>query len=252
MHRDSTGGKDSNAAAPAPSSAECRAAWMFGAVSAFQSAACRILSAEDPRDVLTAALNDIPPARTRLEELIIYGLVLESAMQAAGRTADSAHASAKRGVDLLFSRSSARPYHDDMVALRAAELIIAHADQPCDGATLARAAACHETTLRRAFRRRFGMSIREYHARVRVCAAVREFAAGTHNVLAVARSVGYRTEKNFYRAVARFTGLTPAELRDANNRCVPATCHRLMACGHQCAAGPWCAVHRMRAQPAPD
>jgi AraC-like DNA-binding protein len=225
---------------------------MFGAVSAFQSAACRILSAEDPRDALTAALNSIPPARTRLEELIIYGLVLESALLAAGRTVDAAGPTAKRGVDLLFCRRNCRPYHDDMIALRVAQRIIDHYDRPCDLRTLARAAACHETSLRRAFRHRFGMSIREYHGRVRVCAAVREFAAGTHNVLAVARSVGYRTEKNFYRAVARFAGLTPAELRDADNRCIPATCQRLMGCGHQSAAGPWCAVHRMRAQPGPD
>lgn len=163
---------------------------MFGAVSAFQNAACRILSAEDPRDALTAALNGIPPARTRFEELIIYGLVLESAIQAVRRTAESSGPTAKRGVDLLFCRGSSRPGRGHIAAVRVAQLIIDDYDQSCVVRTLARAAACHETTLRRAFRDRFGMAIREYHARVRVCAAVRQFAAGTHDVLAVARSVG--------------------------------------------------------------
>ncbi len=87
------------------------------------------------------------------------------------------------------------------------------------------------------------MSIREYHARVRVCAPVRQFAAGTRDVLAVARSVGYRSEKNFYRTVAKCTGMTPAELRDAAPPCAPAACARLMRARRQ----PWCEVHRARA-----
>jgi AraC-like DNA-binding protein len=91
-----------------------------------------------------------------------------------------------------------------------------------------------------------GMSIREYHARARVCAAVRQFATGTHDVLAVARCVGYRSEKNFYRAVSKFTGLTPAELRDAKLPCAPATCGRLMGPSRHGVLTPWCAIHRLQ------
>ncbi len=70
-------------------------------------------------------------------------------------------------------------------------------------------------------------------------------------MLAVARSIGYRSEKNFYRAVSKFTGLTPAELRDAKLPCGPATCGRLIG-GRDGAATPWCAVHRLPARRRED
>ena len=57
------------------------------------------------------------------------------------------------------------------------------------------------------------MSMRDFHTRCRVAEAIRIFAAGENKTAAVARSVGYRSEKNFYRALRDVTGKKPKDLK---------------------------------------
>ncbi len=224
-----------------------RRLWMFHVASAFQDAACRILLAEHPREALARVVNCVPPPRTRVEQLVLYGMLLESAVKAAGHTNGSAEYVANHGLDLLFPAArAARSIDAQDKALRAAQFIIDHHAARCDMPKVAHAVACHPTALRTLFRQYFGMTIREYHGRVRVCETVRQFATGTTNVLAVARSIGYRSEKNFYRAVSTFTGITPAELRDAKLPCVPERCGRLCPKSRTSPNVSWCAAHRIR------
>lgn len=96
---------------------------------------------------------------------------------------------------------------------QAAIHIIDHCTSPFGAAPLARTLNVDETTLRREFKRRFRVTLREYHLRSRVAAALRLLADGERKITAIARSVGYKGEKNFFQAVRRFTGTTPGRLR---------------------------------------
>jgi AraC-like DNA-binding protein len=54
--------------------------------------------------------------------------------------------------------------------------------------------------------------MRQFHIRIRVVEAIKMFAAGARKITAVARLVGYKSDKNFYRALRAVTGLTPSAL----------------------------------------
>lgn len=54
--------------------------------------------------------------------------------------------------------------------------------------------------------------MRQFHITIRVLEAMKMFAAGDRKLTAVARAVGYKSDKNFYRAVRAVTGRTPSEL----------------------------------------
>lgn len=85
---------------------------------------------------------------------------------------------------------------------------------PLDLTRVALQVGCSATTLRWLFRTTFGMSMRDYHTRVRIRQALRLMIAGRQSVVDLAWAVGYRGEKNFYRAVRDLTGTTPARLMD--------------------------------------
>jgi AraC-like DNA-binding protein len=70
--------------------------------------------------------------------------------------------------------------------------------------------------LRDRFRRRFAMSIGEYLHLLRVSRAV-EICRGDIKIETVADELGYRSKKDFYAALARWTAQTPADLRKAGD-----------------------------------
>ena len=72
---------------------------------------------------------------------------------------------------------------------------------------------CRTTSvqLAREFRRQFGMSIPQYRRTVRPVEALSRVRH--EKVEAVARSVGYRGTKSFYRAFRELTGMTPTSFR---------------------------------------
>ena len=84
---------------------------------------------------------------------------------------------------------------------------------PIDVAEVARTVGCDQTRLRRAFRDRFGMSMRDFHTRGRIADAISLFVGGETKTAAVARSGGYRSAKNFYRALRDVTGKRPTGLK---------------------------------------
>jgi two-component system response regulator YesN len=87
-----------------------------------------------------------------------------------------------------------------------------HFAEPLNTAAIASLVACHGTTLRRAFKRRIGMSMKDFQIRCRVRKALEMLGTGL-KVQAVSQSVGYRSDRNFYNEFRRVTGLTPAAAR---------------------------------------
>jgi methylphosphotriester-DNA--protein-cysteine methyltransferase len=67
--------------------------------------------------------------------------------------------------------------------------------------------------LRRDFRARFGMSLREFHTRARVARALPLLRNGGIKIDAAARDAGFRSRRNFYAALATHTGLQPSAIR---------------------------------------
>jgi AraC-like DNA-binding protein len=71
--------------------------------------------------------------------------------------------------------------------------------------------------LERGFVASFGIGVYEYVRLVRVCLAVPLVLANRTTIEAVAADVGYASKKDFYRAVRRTVGVTPARLRREAN-----------------------------------
>jgi methylphosphotriester-DNA--protein-cysteine methyltransferase len=78
---------------------------------------------------------------------------------------------------------------------------------------LARRLGMHPVRLRRLCRELLGMSPRAYCQRTRVWQALKHLADSHEKVDAVALEFGWRSKKNFYRAVRAVTGLTPRQVR---------------------------------------
>jgi AraC-like DNA-binding protein len=57
------------------------------------------------------------------------------------------------------------------------------------------------------------MRLPEYQRRVRMLRAIEQIAANQSNIESVARDVGYRSKKNFYRSFRKLVGFTPTEFR---------------------------------------
>ena len=154
-----------------------------------------------------AVIAGVPPPRTRVEELVLAGLVTEMTLAEPRGT----RSGVSSYVDKLGELMPAEPW--SVLARRVARRIVDRCREPLNVRHLARDLGVDETTLRKEFRRVFGVSPREYHLRARVAAALQLLGAGDLKVAAVARAVGYRDEKNFFSAVRRLTGRTPGELR---------------------------------------
>ena len=78
-------------------------------------------------------------------------------------------------------------------------------------ARLARHFKTSQSTIRKAFRRKFGRSVHEYQQLARIVASLDDVRFT--KVEAIARSVGYQSTKNFYSAFRRLIGRTPREYR---------------------------------------
>ena len=164
------------------------------------------------------ALALLPTAETPLERLVRQGLILDVLL---GCVNDRAYSHDERTVNVVrrVLETSARPSPLlDSPESRAAGHIREHAADPLDVQQLARAIGCHQTQLRRSFRERFGVSMRDFHRRCRVASAITLFANGESKTTAVARSVGYRSEKNFYRALRHVTGKKPTEVKSMSRQ----------------------------------
>jgi AraC-like DNA-binding protein len=161
-----------------------------------------------PDAALLDAVPHVPLPGNRLEELVLGGLLTE-------RAAGGPCAGVSEIEDRLHRLAGATTKRRGVpVASRAAMIVREQPQRQLAVAAIARLVRCDQTRLRRAFRAKYGMTLREYHLRARVSAALTLMAAGTRKTGAIAVLVGYSGETNFYRAVRRFTGCTPGRLRE--------------------------------------
>src|SRR6266545_3453258 len=104
--------------------------------------------------------------------------------------------------------------HPDRLARRVASLIREKVAEPLDLAEIASEVAAHEATIRRAFKREYHMTPREYHKRVRVEMAEDLLrVAPAEKIDTVGAAVGWKHRKDLCRAVHQVKGCTPGALR---------------------------------------
>jgi len=115
--------------------------------------------------------------------------------------------------------------HPATAAQDAAALIRAAPGKAWTLQQLAISSGAPQGRLSRQFKKVFGVSAAVYVHLVRISQAVPLFRTSA-KVEAIARDVGYRSKKDFYAALERWVGLTPAELRelsDEESRCLVRT-----------------------------
>jgi AraC-like DNA-binding protein len=103
--------------------------------------------------------------------------------------------------------------HSWPAPVRAARIIRRRYRETIAVGALARELGAARSVLSREFRRAFGMSIPHYQGLCRIRAAIMRLREPSANVAAVAYAVGYKSSKNFYRALRRLTGLTPSAIQ---------------------------------------
>jgi len=104
--------------------------------------------------------------------------------------------------------------HPESLARRVAEIIVANLSQPLRVEEIASQVGAHPSSVRRAFRREFQMSMRLYHLRARVECAERLLRDTPHlKIEPIGLSLGWQSKKDFYRAIRQVRGCTPTALR---------------------------------------
>jgi len=195
-----------------------RGEWLYETARVSQAILCDVRAKGCAASEVVDALALLPIPDTPLERLLRQGVIFDVLL---GCVDDRGSSHDQRTVNVArrVLETSARPSPLlDSSESRAAALIRARAAYPLDVEQLARAVGCHQTQLRRAFRERFGISMRDFHTRCRVASAIALFADGESKTTAVARSVGYRSEKNFYRALRNVTGKRPTEVKSMSRQ----------------------------------
>jgi AraC-like DNA-binding protein len=187
--------------------------WMYEAARQSQQILCDLRVNTCDADGVKEALARLPTAATPLEGLIRQGLIFEVLLGCANDDWSSRDDRTLRLFRRLLNTRGRASALLDSPASRAASLIRCQSTDPINVGKIARAVGCEQTHLRRAFRARFGISMRDFHTRCRVAAAIAMFGRGDRKTAGIARCVGYRSEKNFYRALRDVTGKRPNELK---------------------------------------
>jgi len=190
-----------------------RGEWLYETARVSQQILCEARARGGGAAEVVNALDVLPPPATPLERIVRQGMIFDVLLGCVDDRSCSHH---ERTFN-VFRRvleTSARPSPLlESPESRAAALIHERSIYPIDVAEIARTVGCEQTRLRRAFRDRYGMSMRDFHTRCRIADALSLFLQGERKTAAVARSVGYRSEKNFYRALRDVTGKRPNELK---------------------------------------
>jgi AraC-like DNA-binding protein len=188
-----------------PSPGPVRESWLLEVTAVAQ----RILTAGTLSrfDAVRAVIAAVPRPRTRVEELVLAGMVIEMTLgEPRGTRSDL-----NRYVEKLGALMPAGPW--SAVARRVALSVRQRCHAPLSAPQLARDLGVNESTLREEFKREFGLTPGEYHRRVRVAAALDLLTPDGPKVSAIASALGYRGERNLYAAVRDLTGYTPGQLR---------------------------------------
>ena len=192
---------------------EVRGEWLYETARASQQILCEARGNGAAAADVVNALDALPAPMTPLERLVRQGMILDVLLGCVNDRSCS-HQDRTANVLCRLLETCARPSPlVESPESRAAAVIQERSAYPIDVVEIARTVGCDQTTLRRAFRDRFGMSMRDFHTRCRIAEAIALFVQGEHKTASVARAVGYRSEKNFYRALRDVTGRKPGELK---------------------------------------
>lgn len=217
-----------------------RGGWLDRVVHRVQGVA-GLVAWDDPHAAVAAIpamIHGIPAPQSAAERLILRGLLIECAI----RVGDGLHArlhdrrdrrcsydrdamtsellSGESGADprvgiTRWSRAYLAALHDahpPNVARAFAQDVTTHPDRPLDLPGRLRRLNTSPRALRRALKEMFGLSPIAFLALARVAASIQLLEM--HNVGDVARKVGYRSKKDFYRAFRAHLQMTPAAFND--------------------------------------
>jgi AraC-like DNA-binding protein len=190
-----------------------RPEWLYDNARSCQEILCEARSAPLTTHRLVAAFLRLPEAVTALEHLVQRGLIVNVVLGCVEDPSESRPERLRCYVQRLLTNASPRQMLLESAAQRAATLILQNCSQPLNASQIAKGVGCGPSSLRRAFKSELGMQMRQFHTMARVFEAVKIFAAGRPKISAVARLVGYRSDKDLYRALRHVTGLRPSELR---------------------------------------
>ena len=103
--------------------------------------------------------------------------------------------------------------HPETVASRARALIRSNPARTWTSAGLARELRTSAGILVRSFRAEYGISVRDYIHVARLYSALPAIMERRYKMDGIAANVGYRSKKDFYRAVRKWCHTTPSRLR---------------------------------------
>jgi AraC-like DNA-binding protein len=194
-------------------SAPVRREWLYEAARASQEMLCEIRGHALDAPHVVKSLRRLPEAATPMERLIRQGLVLDVLL---GCVEHSGHSDADRTSNIvqrvLAAASRPAPLLDSPIR-RAAIFIRRNCTARFNATHVSRAVGCERSRLRHLFKQDTGMTMQAFHTRARVAKALPLFAAESTKMTTIARSVGYRSDKDLYRALRDVTGQLPAALK---------------------------------------
>jgi len=217
-----------------------RPVWLQAAVGWCQRLVAQLMLADvnDLTAVTTSALHDAPVPVNQLESVVFRAVLLGLGLRLVRHVHSDAEVSmacpcAAEGEHALIQfwntldrdvlqgfavwmAAFVEAYnrtHPPTVAEQAARVIRHGASERMGAARIAALCTCNVPTLRHAFRRRYGVSLREYQRIARVTCAVPHVRSGV-KIEAVALEAGYRSKKDFYKVFKQVIGLTPVQFRN--------------------------------------
>jgi AraC-like DNA-binding protein len=98
-------------------------------------------------------------------------------------------------------------------AIRAAAVLRANPHRPCHCGDVAKAVYVSAATLTRSFGKVFGVTLLQYHARVRLRSVVEQIRATGTSIEGILVEHGFRSPKDAYRLFRRLTGTTLSSVR---------------------------------------
>jgi AraC-like DNA-binding protein len=197
-----------------------REEWFYETARLSQEILCDVRANGLAPRAIVDLLARLPVPLTAVEAILRQGFkfnVLLNCVDDRSCSLDERTNSVMRRVLEVIARPSAL---QDAPEWRAADLIRERGAFPLDVPGIARAVGCHQSRLRELFRQAYGMKMREFHRRCRAALALQMFAAGETKIAAIARAVGYRSDKNFYRLLRDLTRQTPEQFRSMSPECL--------------------------------
>jgi AraC-like DNA-binding protein len=215
-----------------------RRSWVAAIATETQIATGKILDVDpdDAERVLKEFVDALPVPTNQAERVMLRGVLLEMASRIGAHIHAQAHQGQGRPCPFVPGRVLERfwnvPTHSPQVAFcrwldefftqfarahppstaaRTAHMLRRHYQHAWTLAVLARRVHATPSQLTRQFRSEFGRSIPEYQRVVRLIDALERVRH--EKAESVALQVGYKSKKNFYRALQRVTGLTPTAFR---------------------------------------